>query len=209
MDYDVNQLAQKGLDAVCHEARLEGLHDGLSIGAQAAHAALMASFDEACTVENVFRNGDHTIVLFGDGEKTRVTYHHEPGSVYDAEKAIMACMLKHLMGSSYIRALRDFGSYVQPGAVKPACGDCRICGCRACEEPGCGNPALCDPEEDAFFQDPICCDPEEAEEARIGAMPAVECGEDDDCGNEDDEKLTKLLEGMADEPGFGPEVFPE
>lgn len=207
MDYDVNQLAQRGLDAVCLDARREGLGDGLSIGAQAACALLMDAFDSACAVENVFRNGDHTIVLFGDGEKTRVTYHHEPGSAYDAEKAIMACMLKHLMGSRYIKALRDFGDYVQPGGVKAACGDCRICGCHACEDPGCARPVLCDPDDEAEDKGPIYCDPEEAEEVANGAMPPVECG-DDEGGNEDDEKLTKLLEGMADEPGFGPEVFP-
>lgn len=207
MDYDVNQLAQRGLEAVCRDVRAEGLRDGISVGAEAAHAVLMGLFESACTVKAVFRNGNHTIALFGDGTKARVTYAHEPGSAYDAEKAVMACMLKRLMGSRYIRALREFGGYVQPGAVRPSCGDCRICGCHACDGPGCQDPALCDPDEAPDAGGPVWCDPDEAEEALGGAMPAVEC-EDDDAGGEDDEKLARLLEGMADEPGFGPEVFP-
>lgn len=212
---DSNQfnLADKVLEAVCADARREGSQEGFEAGMAAARALMAMSFQAAGTVLEAYRNGDHTILLFADGGKERVTWHREPGSRYDAEKAVMACMLKHLMGSRYIRALKAFGDY----APKGACGDCEICGCRACgrdwpsddpvlcdpegeEAPAGGEPVYCDAEDRGSGAGPVHCDPDEAEEIAHGLLPPIEC-------EGDEEGLREFFENMADEPGFGPEAF--
>lgn len=211
-------VADKVLEAVCGNARREGAQEGFEAGLAAMRARMAASFQAAGTVLEAYRNGDHTILLFADGKKERVTWRHEPGYPYDAEKAVMACMLKHLMGSRYIRALKAFGSYVPKGR-RGVCGDCEICGCRACgrdwpaddpvlcdpdgEEPHAGaDPVCCDADDRDMAAGPVHCDPEEAEDIAHGMLPPV------DCSGDEEEGLREFFSSMADEPGFGPEAFP-
>lgn len=205
---DRDDVSHRVLDAVCKDAHDDGFRGGVHAGLTRAWQLHSVSFQAACQVERVWRNGDHTILLFADGEKERVTYHHEPGTVYDAEKALMAGMLKHLMGSRYIHTLKEFGRYVPKGVWHLGCGDCSICGCYACEdcydEPVVPGPVYCDEDDQAEVDGaglpPVACDPEEQDEVLAGSQPPVECESDDD--------LDELFSRMADEPGFGPEVFP-
>ena len=205
---DRADLPERVTESVCKDAYDEGFRFGMQAGMATVRHLHGVSFQAACQVERVWRNGDHTILLFADGEKERVTYHHEPGTAYDAEKALMAGMLKHLMGSRYIHALKEFGRYAPKGARHPGCGDCSICGCRACDdsydEPVVPGPVYCDEDDQAEVDGaglpPVACDPEEQDEVLAGSRPPVECEPDDD--------LDELFAHMAVEPGFGPEVFP-
>lgn len=111
-NFTEQDIRSMGIEAACAKAyeqgRLDGsgtsFHSGLAAGAQAASAAFQMAYD----VVAVYRNGDHTILEFADGTKTRVTYDGRYGYAYDDEKAIMAAMLKRLTGSAYIRALKEF-----------------------------------------------------------------------------------------------------
>lgn len=203
-----SDLRRCALAEACDDVQDERFQMGVRSGIVSARFLHSVVFQAACQVERVWRNGDHTILLFADGEKERVTYHHEPGTAYDAEKALMAGMLKHLMGSRYIRMLKEFGRYAPKGARHPGCGDCSICGCHVCEdnydEPVVPGPVYCDEDDQAEMDGagmpPVACDPEEQDEVLAGSRPPVECEPDDD--------LDELFARMAVEPGFGPGVFP-
>lgn len=217
--FDHSAMADRVFEAVCNDARRRGYEAGFPAGVMHERMSVAAAIYAASTVENVYRNGDHTILQFLDGTKVRVTWSREPGTVYDAEKAIMAGMLKRLMGSRYIQALRAFGDYV-PDGLRSSCGNCEICGCRACgnwptddpvlcdpdgvEDPAGGEPVYCDDEDfdRARAPGPVHCDPDAAYELESGQLPPVSCERDDD-----DEAFDEFFHHVADEPGFGREVF--
>lgn len=126
---DIEKL---GLEAACKKAYEQGSKDGFGNGFGAGRMSgflagrddIMASFRAASSVAHVYRNGMHTIAEFEDGDKVRVTYDPSYGYAYDGEKAIMACMLKHLVGNDYISVLRKHGGYVpasHDGAMLTAC----------------------------------------------------------------------------------------
>lgn len=107
-----SEIHSMGIEAACRKAYERGRADG-------GHAAFLAgqhfgvltvhqAVADASDVVNVYRNGDHTVLAFADGTKTRVTYRPDYGYGYDDEKAIMAAMLKRLTGNDYIRVLKKF-----------------------------------------------------------------------------------------------------
>ena len=81
-----------------------GFAAGLEVGANAMLGAVQMTLDARADVVNVYRNGPHT----ADGEKTRVTYDPGYGYPYDREKALMAAMLKAMVGNKYIAVLKRF-----------------------------------------------------------------------------------------------------
>lgn len=133
-NYTENDIRAMGVNALCEQAYQRGRADGapcpgmlaqvFRMGMGAGECCTLSGFDAATTVLHVYRNGDNTVLEFADGTKTRVTYHAEYGYAYDDEKAIMAAMLKRLVGSSYIAVLREFARYparnVSDGMVRKA-----------------------------------------------------------------------------------------
>lgn len=118
-EMDIRKL---GLEAACDKAYNAGLADaegrmkfmmtmaraaGFAEGMDAGFDAFQASFLEASTVKAVFRSGDYTVLETADGEKTKVKYDPSYGYAYDAEKAYMAALLKHIVGNRYIDMLRE------------------------------------------------------------------------------------------------------
>ena len=107
---DLNQMV---LDAVCAKSHENGLKEGFAKGSiQGAcemERKLMVSFKAASTVTKVVYDGMRTIVRFEDGGYEIVTYDSSYGYAYDEEKAIMAGILKHIVGNSYIKPLMTFG----------------------------------------------------------------------------------------------------
>ncbi len=110
-------IHDRGVEAMCQDAYERGRREGSCPGAVGAAfaAGMMAgsmetheAVNRASTVTHVYRNGNHTVLEFADGSKTRVTYDPSYGYAYDDEKAIMAAMLKRLTGSAYIKALKEF-----------------------------------------------------------------------------------------------------
>jgi len=83
--------------------------NGFNAGAEAGSRDIMNAFVAASTVTKVvFKDDTMTIVEFLDGDHVIVEHKPEYGYVYDPEKAIMAAMLKHLVGSAYISVLKKF-----------------------------------------------------------------------------------------------------
>ena len=67
--------------------------------------AFNLSSEDGNTAKVVF-DGDKTVVKFADGSYEIVHYNPDYGYPYDAEKAIIAGMLKHLVGGVYTRPLK-------------------------------------------------------------------------------------------------------
>ena len=95
-------------DEIRESAFKDGFQAGFNVGATAVSEAAAAHLMARSEVVNLYRNGPHTVIETADGEKTRVTYHPEYGYPYDNEKALMAAMLKALVGNRYIVVLRKF-----------------------------------------------------------------------------------------------------
>ena len=90
------------------QAYNKGFNVGLSKGRDMAADILAYQFGQSGTVIKVVFDGDKTVVKFADGGHEIVYYHPEYGYAYDAEKAIMAGILKHLVGNSYIKPLKQY-----------------------------------------------------------------------------------------------------
>lgn len=191
--YNVSEmnLEQMGLQAACQKAfddgRREGNPESFIGGFYAGYAVAVLDCERAGTVENVWFNGDWTIVLFADGTKEKVRWSHEPGSSDDREKAIMACILKHVLGNSYLKALQEF---VQEPEVEPDMSPIMLDGGEA--EPDAGvAPIVLDGDGEGFEEDgngyPAC--------------GLVHCAEQDE--------LEEMFGAMPEEPGFGTGLFQE
>ena len=98
----------KNQEKVRKDAYDAGFSAGLEVGANAMLGAVQMTLDARSEVVNVYRNGPHTIIETADGEKTRVTYDPGYGYPYDREKALMAAMLKAMVGNKYIAVLKRF-----------------------------------------------------------------------------------------------------
>ena len=161
---------------------------GFDAGVQAEADA----WDASSQVEKVWFNNGYTICLFSDGKKEKVQYHPEYGYAYDAEKAIMACILKHVVGNSYIKALRAF-------AGKAPAHEC------TCPSQTHGCCAEC----------PVGIDVDRDEDLYPAGVAAIDCDEDDSIGYRADDVIecgvvTGMIPGwecMPEEPGYDPAVF--
>lgn len=129
-NFTEQEIRNMGVETACRQAYERGKQEGGvcpgAIGAAFA-AGMFAggmetheAVDRASTVTHVYRNGNHTVLEFADGSKTRVTYDPRYGYAYDDEKAIMAAMLKRLTGNAYIKALKEFARKDEAPA-EPSC----------------------------------------------------------------------------------------
>ena len=181
-------ITKLGIEAACRQAYEAGKRDSgclFCAGMEAGRRMALCGLSAAAEPVEAWFNGDYTVLLFADGQKEKVRWRREPGTEDDREKAVMACMLKHLVGNGYIAALRAFGSKpaapagTEPEALPPVC----------CEEEGDGIPP----------QPPV----EVGEESGLPVQPPI------DCDAAEDEDLRQELMAMDAEPGFGPELFRE
>lgn len=105
-------LQKLGLEAACKMAYEQGVRDGspaaFRCGMCAGGHSVMEMFRGASTVTAVYRNKGNTVLQFADGSKSKVGYNPAYGYGYDYEKAIMAAMLKNLVGNDYIKVLKQF-----------------------------------------------------------------------------------------------------
>ena len=155
---DVNAL---GLEAACQKAYEDGLREGacgacqgaFSAGLYAGGSILARMYAESATVVDGWFHGDNTVLLFADGEKEKVTFRHEPGCEYDREKAVMACILKHAAGNSYIAALRLLEGKRRTGV--PGKGACA---------------AICAAEDDEYFDGACAEDFETGDASGLGPV---------------------------------------
>lgn len=104
-DADIGRIC---MDAIRKDAFAKGFGKGFSEGAEAEHDAIMKAFFAASSVTKVVHNGPMTIVYFEDGDQAKVTYDPSYGYAYDREKGVMAAILKHVTGNSYLKALKRF-----------------------------------------------------------------------------------------------------
>lgn len=104
-DADIGRIC---MDAIRKDAFAKGFGKGFSEGAEAERDAIMKAFFAASSVTKVVHNGPMTIVYFEDGDQAKVTYDPSYGYAYDREKGVMAAILKHVIGNSYLKALRRF-----------------------------------------------------------------------------------------------------
>lgn len=196
-------IVRLGIEAACQQAYEAGARDACGpahAGMHLGYHAAMAEIASAATPVRAWFNGDHTIMLFEDGKKEKVTWRHEAGSDYDCEKAVMACMLKHVFGNAYIKVLREFCA-AAPVRNNNACSFDEFCqhandgGMRIPQLPpvDCDGGELCVPS-----LEPVDCD---GGDTRVPAPAPVDCDE------AYDEALCQELLAMDDEPGFGPDVF--
>lgn len=132
------------LDVVCQQAYEKGLEDGkncpesyesgLGEGFETGYAAAVNDFNEYIathmTVVNVVFDRDKTVVKFADGTTSVVNYDPKYGYPYDREKGIMAALLKHMCGNSYIQVLKDYNMPYE----KSCCCTCDRCGCDESDE---------------------------------------------------------------------------
>lgn len=112
-------VAELCLDAVCKQAYDQGFEDGsncpeaLCDAFTAGYAAATNDFEnflaEHTAVVDVIYHENKTVVKFADGSVSVVHYNPEYGYAYDSEKAIMAALLKHMCGNSYIKVLMEYG----------------------------------------------------------------------------------------------------
>jgi hypothetical protein len=138
-DYVNNSnVAEICLDAVCKQAYSKGFEDGcncpevLSEAFNAGYASATSDFEDFLAkhmaVVNVIYHENKTVVKFADGSVSVVFYNPAYGYAYDSEKAIMAALLKHMCGNSYIKVLTTFGlnEYFESDVC-----DCALskCGC--------------------------------------------------------------------------------
>ena len=109
-----NKYCEKALEAMNEESFKSGFERGYSKGFDMSHDIMLENFFAAATVTKVVYNGYKTIVEFEDGDHVIVTYNPDYGYAYDCEKAVMSAILKHVMGNSYINALRRFADISDP-----------------------------------------------------------------------------------------------
>lgn len=86
----------------------DGVRAGLEKGLGQGMYDTVEAFDRAQEITKVVHNGNVTIAYFADGCSEKVTYDPSFGYAYDGEKAVMAALLKHLVGNAYLRALKRF-----------------------------------------------------------------------------------------------------
>ncbi len=113
----------KNQEKVRKDAYDAGFSAGLEVGANAMLGAVQMTLDARSEVVNVYRNGPHTIIETADGEKTRVTYDPGYGYPYDREKALMAAMLKAMVGNKYIAVLKRFAHDEDAECIEAAACD--------------------------------------------------------------------------------------
>ena len=97
-----NSVSKKMLRQAFHK----GFQNGFVKGQYAMSNDMTTALEAASTVTKVVFDGDKTVVKFADGDYEIVHYNPDYGYPYDAEKAIMAGMLKHLVGGVYTRPLK-------------------------------------------------------------------------------------------------------
>lgn len=115
---DLN-VAELCLDAVCKQAYDKGFEDGCNCpetlleSFNAGYAKATDDFENYLgmhmAVVDVIYHENKTVVKFADGTASVVFYDPSYGYAYDSEKAIMAALLKHAFGNSYIKVLVAFG----------------------------------------------------------------------------------------------------
>ena len=192
--YNVSEmnLEQMGLQAACQKAFDDGCREGnpesFIGGFYAGYAVAVLDCERAGAVENVWFNGDWTIALFADGTKEKVRWSHEPGSSDDREKAVMACILKHVLGNGYLKALQAF---VQEPECEP--------------EPDM-SPIMLDGSEVEPMAGvaPVVIEGSDDLEEDGNGYPA--------CGlihTAEQDELEEMFGAMPDEPGFGTGLFEE
>lgn len=124
-NFTEHDIMSMGINAACRKAYERGRGDytgsGFLAGMAAGYASAQQGIAAASTVLNVFRNGDVTVLAFADGSRTKVSYDPSYGYAYDDEKAIMAAMLKRVVGNSYIKALKAFARHEEPGWHDDGC----------------------------------------------------------------------------------------
>lgn len=184
--YDKGVAAGKKLLAdgasVCYNAAFQA---GFDQGVQAEADAWGASAE----VEAVYFDKGNTVIKFADGQKEKVTYHPEYGYAYDAEKAIMACILKHVVGNGYIKALREFAGK----APVQASGSVLTHGCCA----NCPVAISVDEDENLVAEGTAPIDVNADEGMNYTADDVVDCG------------FVEGWEDVPEEPGYDPMVFDE
>ena len=192
--YDVSgiNIEKLGLQAACQQAYDRGLSDGrcggCAAGVNMGAMAAMSAFEAASTVERGWFYDDHTVLLFADGSKEHVAWRHEAGTSYDRDKAVMACILKHIVGNSYISALKMLSDEPIRRSRRRAGSD---------DVPADG---LCVADFDDPAPSVVRADEEEdPDRLAPGSDPAVIDAEY--------LELEEMLANMADEPGFGRGVF--
>lgn len=100
------------------EEELKAFNAGLEAGAALGAYRRDMELEGASDVVRVFRNGDHTVLAFADGSRSKVTYHSEYGYPYDEEKAFLSALLKRLIGNRYVKMLREFCAAPAPEGAK-------------------------------------------------------------------------------------------
>ena len=108
---DINELMDsihESMDKIAKDSYVQGYVDGTTQACEKCCKEIEDNYDDLLGVMKVVHNGLMTIVEFTDGSHTKVVFEPvDENEIFDAEKAVMAAMLKRLVGNSYLKIL-DF-----------------------------------------------------------------------------------------------------
>ena len=194
-DYSNVDVMALGVEAACKRAYEEGRKDysGAAFlrGIECGACATMRGLEAVSTVADVFYNGDNTVLAFADGSRSKVAYDPSYGYAYDAEKAIMAAMLKRLVGNRYVAVLREFAGKAPERPV--SCEPVTVC-----------PPTALDDYREAMADCPAAGEPDPAP-APETAPDAAEDG--DSAALEGYREDLSYMDDLPDEPGFAGNAF--